>query len=917
VSCRKYGENSDKILSGRNVVFVAFLLLSFLIPSFGAAQEPQKALPQEAPAPAAAKLPAGASAKDTTQIVVNFIVNTQPRGDFFAELDEQQNLYISVQDAEALKLQFPEEKIVILRGDEPFVPLSALLDVTWTFDEKKLTVSVIGKTTESGKTAADLFALRAAAKNIYYPRETSAFVNYGLNYNYASRGGFQSFSVSNKVGFHTGDVFVTSDSLYTKTESEDHFVRLQSSATYERRRDLQWLVLGDQYANSGELGGTVNLGGLGFSKVFRLDPYFITQPVMDLAGSVIFPTEAEIYLDGVLIGKQQISPGSFELKNLYSYTGSHNVEVLLKDPFGNVQRISYLAYFATQMLRKGLHEYSYNAGFLRESYGEKSNDYGDAAFSLFHRYGVTNNFNIGIRAEGTEGLYNGGIMTAFSIPPLGYFGFSLSGSSSEGNVTGGAISAQHALQLGKISTNLLFRGYSRDYATVSARPTADSKQIEFNAGVGFQVDPVGGFSLNYAQSSTFKGINTKVFSVNYSRTLYKSISLFVTGSATRTTDADTNYSCFAGLNFSLTDKIRGSVQASGGSGDVNSETLQVQKDQPIGEGLGYRASLNRTETPANTVTSFNPYFQYNARYGILSAEAVIQDAQAGNTSETYNLSLSGSLVYAGGFFGVSRPVNDSFGIVAFNKTVPGAAVLNNGQEIGTTGRFSTMVVPTLSSYGQNKITLDTKNIPMDYTISDVNKSISPSLWSGSCIYFDAQQTRALTGSLFIEKEGKKTPLEYVEVAMKAGENTITFPTGKGGEFYVENSLPQEPEKEDAAADKQSCRAIRQLIKAGGGAIPPGTYRAVAEYEGGRCAFSLAFPETGETITEIGEIECVPFDDGAAPSDSKPAPDASENHGKPRSNEPTPSDSPTNNVTEIYTIYKLNNKVFLLFYPDVN
>ena len=218
-------------MSGRNVVFVAFLLLSFLIPSFGAAQEPQKALPQEAPAPAAAKLPAGASAKDTTQIVVNFIVNTQPRGDFFAELDEQQNLYISVQDAEALKLQFPEEKIVILRGDEPFVPLSALLDVTWTFDEKKLTVSVIGKTTESGKTAADLFALRAAAKNIYYPRETSAFVNYGLNYNYASRGGFQSFSVSNKVGFHTGDVFVTSDSLYTKTESEDHFVRLQSSAT--------------------------------------------------------------------------------------------------------------------------------------------------------------------------------------------------------------------------------------------------------------------------------------------------------------------------------------------------------------------------------------------------------------------------------------------------------------------------------------------------------------------------------------------------------------------------------------------------------------------------------------------------------------------------------------------------------------
>ena len=64
------------------------------------------------------------------------------------------------------------------------------------------------------------------------------------------------------------------------------------------------------------------------------------------------------------------------------------------------------------------------------------------------------------------------------------------------------------------------------------------------------------------------------------------------------------------------------------------------------------------------------------------------------------------------FFGLSRPVNDSFGIVVLNKEVPGAAVLNNGQEIGKTGSFGTMVVPTLTSYGQNKITLDTKNIPM-------------------------------------------------------------------------------------------------------------------------------------------------------------------------------------------------------------
>lgn len=794
-----------------------------------------------------------ASAKDTTQIVVNFIVNTEPKGDFFAELDNEQNLFIRIEDVKTLKLQYAENKVVILRGDEQYVPLSALLDVTYTFDEKKLTVAVIGKTTESGRTATDLFALQAAAKNIYFPRETSAFLNYGLAYSYTNTDGFQSFAITNKLGLRAGDVFFTSDSLYTKTETSDNFVRLQSSATYERRGDLQWLVVGDQYANSGNLGSTVNLGGIGFSKVYRIDPYFITQPVMDLKGSVIFPTQAEIYLDGVLIGKQTITPGSFDLKNLYSYTGSHNVEVLLKDPFGNVQKISYLAYFSSQMLRQGLHEYSYNAGFLRENYGVESDQYGKTAFSAFHRYGVTNSLNIGARVEGSDGTYNGGVSAAVAVPRIGQFTLFLAGSSASGNDLGGALSLQHSFQSGSFNTNLLLRGFTRDYSTAAAKAqTADGNQLEMNFGMGFLLDPLGSFSVNYAETATFKGIDTRVLSLNYSRTLYKSVSLFTTASATRIDD--TTYSCFVGLNFDIGKGVRGSAQASAGSGDVNTETLQLQKDTPVGEGIGYRASMNRTETASSTATSLNPYVQYNAKYGIYSIDAIIQGISSGKTSELYNLSAAGSLVYAGGFFGLSRPVSDSFGIVVLNKEVPGAAVLNNGQEIGKTGYFGSMVVPTLSSYGQNKITLDTKNIPIDYTISDVNKTISPSLWSGSCVYFDAQEMRALTGTLVAQKEGKKTPLEFVEISVKVGEKNLPFPTGKGGEFYMENSLPTDQSTE-TAADQMSCQAIARKIKSGGNAIPPGTYKAKVEYEDGKCEFDVTFPETKEAITDIGEIQC--------------------------------------------------------------
>ena len=147
------------------------------------------------------------SPKSTTSIVVNVTINTQPRGDFFVEMDEGKNLFIRVEDIKALKLKYAEDRTLLI-NEEKYAPLSALPDVSYTFDEKKLIIAIIGKTTEEGKTAVDLFSLKPASQqNIYYPRETSAFLNYGLNYIYTNTDGFQSFAITNKVGFRNWRCF--------------------------------------------------------------------------------------------------------------------------------------------------------------------------------------------------------------------------------------------------------------------------------------------------------------------------------------------------------------------------------------------------------------------------------------------------------------------------------------------------------------------------------------------------------------------------------------------------------------------------------------------------------------------------------------------------------------------------------------
>ncbi len=842
--------------------FAIFLVTLFSAVSASSADEKVAALTPASPASessvgAKPEVDAGAPRfpKATTHIVVNVTINMESKGDFFVELDNEQNLFIKVEDLKVLKLKYAEGRTVLI-ADEKYVPLSAVLDIKYAFDEKNLTVGITGKTAEVQKTTVDLFSLKTAPRNIYYPRETSAFLNYGLTYSYTSTDGFQSLTAANKLGIRSGDIFFTSDSQYTKTESSESFVRLQSTATYERRSDLQWFVLGDQFANSGDLGSTVNMGGIGFSKVYKLDPYFITQPVMDLRGAVTLPTQAEIYMDGVLVGKQAITPGSFELKNLYSYTGSHNIDVVLRDPFGNIQRISYPAYFSTQLLREGLHEYSYNVGFLREQYGVESNDYGKAVFSAFHRYGLTNALNIGARAEGSDGIYNGGISTALLVPRAGAFTLSFAGSSANGK-KGSAGSFQHSYQLGSFNTNVLLRGFSRDYATVGSSLQSDRTKYEIGLGMGFLADPLGSFSLAYASNEMFSGLNTHVTTASYSRALSKKTSLFATVSSTRT--VNTTNAVFIGLNINLDWNLHGSIQFTR-SGDTNSETIQLQKDTPVGEGVGYRASLNRVDTGTTTTHSFNPFVQYNARYGIYTLDSSIQNS-SGVTSELYNLSVAGSFLYAGGFYGISRPVSDSFSIVMADK-VKGATVLNNGQEIGKTDSSGTMVIPTLTSYNRNLITLDTNNIPIEYSISDVNRTLAPSLWSGSCVFFDARQVRALIGTLYVQKGDKNTPLQYVDIMLKVGEKEVSSPTGKSGEFYLENTLP-----EDAKAgkvDNLSCRAIAELRTSGGNVIKPGTYEATVYYEGGTCAFSITFPETEDAITDIGEVVCRPQKGPASP-----------------------------------------------------
>ena len=161
-------------------------------------------------------------------------------------------------------------------------------------------------------------------------------------------------------------------------------------------------------ASSGDLGALVNLGGLSYSKLYSIDPYFVRYPQQSITGQVRVPSEVEIYIDGQRVRTIKLPPGEFDLHNLTQSPGLRGVDIVIRDAFGREQRISTTYYSTDVPLKAGLHEYSYNLGALREMFGVESDRYGPLAFSAFHRYGVTDALTLGVRGEGKKDAYNTG-----------------------------------------------------------------------------------------------------------------------------------------------------------------------------------------------------------------------------------------------------------------------------------------------------------------------------------------------------------------------------------------------------------------------------------------------------------------------------------------------------------------------------
>ena len=743
---------------------------------------------------------APAPAQDVERAFVALIVNQAPHGDIVVRLTGT-DVLVRVSDLARAGVRFGGVRHA--DGADVYVSLRSLApDVTFDLDEVTLTLRI---TAQPDLLSTTVLSLRPARPpDLVYAQNVSAFVNLA-----ATVTDFTTYSGVAELGVSVWDTLLFS-SLFQGPDGR--VVRGLSSVTHDERRALRRWAVGDRFASGGTLGGSVLLGGFSLSREFELDPYFYRFPSVQLAGALLTPSTAEVYVNNRLVRRETLPPGQFELQNVPVQSGSGVTRVVIRDAFGREQIVSSPYYFTAALLSPGLHEYNYHLGARRERFGIESWDYREPAFLARHRMGVTESLTAGGRLELSPELASGG-PTMTARVPFGEVEVSAAASIG-GRGPGAAISLGYTYAGQQVGFGCVIRLLTDRYTALGLTAADDRAVFDTNAFVAI---PLGARTTATVQH-TYADFRDRSFEQRVSafvnHTLSRRLGMFVEASYTRQGSSRPVTGVFAGLSYFFDNGTTVNVSHDQRDG-TGTSSLEVQKSRPVGPGLGYRAAV----TTSGEQTRGAGLLQYESPYGRI--EAGYERTRERGTS---TLSVATGLVAIDGRVFATRPVQDSFALVSV-PGVDGVRAYINNQEVGRTNRDGHVLVPALLPHYGNRVGISDLDIPLDYIVEARERTIAPPSRGGAVVRFPVRRFQAVSGTLVLETNGQTIIPAHGDVTVTVGDQSFESPIGRDGEFYLEN-------------------------------VPAGTHPVTITHSVGACRTTLAIPSSPAPSLELGALRCV-------------------------------------------------------------
>ncbi|HEY8591646.1 MAG TPA: fimbrial biogenesis outer membrane usher protein [Sphingomicrobium sp.] len=584
------------------------------------------------------------------------------------------------------------------------------------------------------------------------PAKFSGFLNLRSNLDYLHGDG----GLQKPVTFLDGavrllGVVAEGEALWQPGESGRTFYRAGSRLVHDDRSRLMRWTAGDLQPVGRGFQSVPQLAGLSVYRSYNvLQPQRISRPRGDRSFVLTRPSTVEVQVNGQLIRRLQLEPGSYDLRDFPFTQGANDVRLVVLDDAGRSQVFRFNIFLDQSQLGRGLTEFGLYSGVLASS-GVRGPDYTKSfATSGFIRHGFSENLTLGANFQGDRRVQMGGFEGIWSSP-LG----TVSGTFGLSNRRGGGIGHAALVTFQRVinrpggeadSLNLFFEKRSREFAVLGVIEPLNL--FAWEAGGGYSralTDNI--FAAVDGRYSRGRGTQTDIY--NARGTLGVRISDALTLAAEARWERDTFERRVSGL-ITATWRI-GRYSNARAEYDTRFNRARLSYSTFRGHGVGaYNiiADLDRSAAGAGANVTAS-YVANRAELGFSHFGSFEKDFGS-SVSQRSSIRVGTALAFADGSFSIGRPVYDSFAVVRGHPSLRRASVEVDRTPFGyiaETGKLGTALHPALSSYLDRTIVVDAPEAPATADLGQGTFRLFPAYHSGHVLTVGSAYNVTAVGQL--------------------------------------------------------------------------------------------------------------------------------------------------------------------------
>jgi len=497
-----------------------------------------------------------------------------------------------------------------------------------------------------------------------------------------------------------------------------------------------------------------------------------------------------------------LGPGGFNLTNIPVTTGNSDVSVVVRDAGGHVRTYDQTFFATNSLLRRGLTDYSYGVGLLRLD----DDDYDNVALAGSYRLGASDRATYGGELAATAHRSQVGAMADLKFGSLLLHASEGVGEFDSRFATASNVALDYRLASTSIGAAATLRG--ADFNTnesVSTTPLEPAR-FEFAGNLSQQIGRGTSVVASYFRQ-TFTTLAAQTTSiVSISRQIHNAFLL-----ATYSNVRSGGTAAIRAVGFSLTQQIgrTSSVALNDSYGNGAERGIELQHNAPSDDvGLGYAlqyengttSSLLASAVAHEPVADINVYAQSSAGRAPMGS-----------------LEISGAVVASDGHVLATRPVRDAFALVETGG-IADVPVAVDGRSAGRTDANGLLVVPSIGSFSESRITLDDSLTPLGVEVDHTDALVAPGARGGSVASFKVKRVSYFVGNVADRADGT--------LVLSRGVRLFRSALDDRGGFYFEN-------------------------------LDAGNYRATVTKGITQCTFTLLVPHTTSVANDLGSLACAP------------------------------------------------------------